>query len=637
MAESIAIKDGDLERRSFSGRAVIVFVGITTLFLILFARMVQLQVVDHSEYSSRSESNRVHVKPVAPRRGSIFDRNGILLADNRPIFSVYVTTELVQGALDETLRQVSALVAISEDQQRRFEKRLRRKRHPFEPVLLKANLSPQEEAIVAVNRHRLPGVDVRADTVRDYPLGDLAAHAVGSVRRIDEDDLRRLDASVYAATSVVGRRGVERFYERSLHGEPGYKRVEVDARGRERETLFELPPIAGQNITLHLDANLQQAASVALGNRRGAVVAIDPKSGGILAMVSHPAYDPNEFVTGIEPERYRLLTQRRDTPLFNRAIQGRYPPGSTFKPVVGLAGISLGLVDWEDTIEDRGWFRLKNQDRIYRDWSWRPNNSGGQGVVDLHRAIYRSSNVYFYQLAAQMAVDDLPRFAAQFGYGQVTSIDVAEAAAGILPDSVWKRGAKGEVWYPGDTVNMSIGQGDLLVTPLQLATVATVIANRGRWVRPRMLLSSDKPLDEFDPPPPLPNVAGLEPEDWQRVVGAMEAVVHRGNQGYRQNGTAWAHIGMDIPYRMAGKSGTVQVVEIAQDEEYDEEALDEYQRKHAWFIAFAPVDDPVIALSVLVENGGGGSSIAGPVARAVLDAHLLGPAKESYAQLSRIH
>ncbi len=635
MAESIAIKDGEGERRSFSGRAVGVFVGITALFLVLFARMVQLQVVEHSEYQSRSENNRIHVKPVAPRRGSIFDRNGILLADNRPIFSAYITTELVVGNLGATLDAVRSLVSISEDQLGFFEKRLRRKRHPFEPVLLKANLSAGEEAIVAVNRHRLPGVDVRAETVRDYPLGDLTAHAVGSVRRIDEDDLRRLDSSIYAATSVVGRRGVELFYERSLHGEPGYKRVEVDARGRERETLFEFPPVAGQNITLHLDAELQQAASEALGDRRGAVVAIDPKSGGVLAMVSHPAYDPNEFVTGIEPTRYRALTDRRDTPLFNRAIQGRYPPGSTFKPIVGLAGISLGLVDWEDTVEDRGWFRLKNQQRIYRDWSWTPDNAGGQGIVDLHRAIYRSSNVYFYSLASQMEIDDLVGFASQFGYGRVTSIDVAEAAAGLLPDRVWKRGAKGEVWYPGDTVNVSIGQGDLLVTPLQLATVATLIANRGRWVRPRMLLSSDKSLEEFDPPPPLPPVTGLEDEDWEKIVGALEAVVHRGNMGYRQNGTAWAHIGMDVPYRMAGKSGTVQVVEIGQGEEYDEETLDEYQRKHAWFMAFAPVDDPVIALSVLIENGGGGSSIAGPVAREILDAHLIGRPDGPFAQVSR--
>ena len=309
--------------------------------------------------------------------------------------------------------------------------------------------------------------------------------------------------------------------------------------------------------------------------------------------------------------------------MFNRAINGQYAPGSTFKPIVGLAGIASGEISWQEQIEDRGWFKLPNQERIYRDWSWTANNSGGQGRVDLNRAIYRSSNVYFYDLASRIGVDRLVAFAAQFGLGQNLALDIDQASGGLLPDPIWKRGAKGEVWYPGDTVNMGIGQGDLLVTPLQLATVAGALANRGRVVQPRMLLESDGPLLELDPPPPLPGVVGPSPDDWERMVDAMEDVVHRGNQGYRQNGTAWAHIGRGIDYRMAGKSGTAQVVEIKQGEEYDEEELDEYNRKHAWFIAFAPADDPIIALSVLVENGGGGSSVAGPVAREVLDAYLL--------------
>lgn len=309
--------------------------------------------------------------------------------------------------------------------------------------------------------------------------------------------------------------------------------------------------------------------------------------------------------------------------MFNRAINGQYSPGSTFKPVVGLAALAQGVTTWNEETLDQGWFRLPGQDRIYRDWSWTAGNAGGQGQVDMHRAIYRSSNVYFYDLATRMDIDALAGFARQFGLGARLAMDIPETSAGLMPDRAWKRAARGEVWYPGDSVNVGIGQGDLLVTPLQLATVAATLANRGRVVRPRMLLASDRPMPEFDPPPPLPPVEGPSPDDWERMVDAMEAVVHRGNQGYRQNGTAWYYIGQDISYRMAGKSGTAQVVEILQGQEYDEEELDEYQRKHAWFMAFAPADDPVIALAVLVENGGGGSSVAGPVAREVIDAYLL--------------
>jgi penicillin-binding protein 2 len=379
------------------------------------------------------------------------------------------------------------------------------------------------------------------------------------------------------------------------------------------------------DVTLHLDSRLQIAATAALGERRGAIVALDPATGGILALVSNPGYDPNLFVTGISSEQYDDMVDSVQTPLFNRAVNGQYSPGSTFKPVVALAGISNDVITWEDEIEDPGWFKLPNQDRIYRDWSWRPGNSGGQGTVDLNRAIYRSSNVFFYNLASRLTIAQLGAFASQFGIGQQLAVDVADASDGLMPDPIWKMGAKGEVWYPGDNVNLGIGQGDLLVTPLQLATMAMVIANRGRVVRPRMLnLFGDAPTPmEYEPHRAPPDVAGPNPDDWERMVDAMEDVVHRGNKGYGQNGVAWAHIGRNIDYRMAGKSGTSQVVEIKQGEEYDEEQLDEFKRKHAWFIAFAPADAPKIVLAVLVENGGGGSSVAGPVAREVLDFYML--------------
>lgn len=622
MPHSLSIKDSFSERQIFSGRSLVMFVIAAVLVLILVARLVQLQVLEYDTYQTRSDDNRIQVQPLAPPRGLIYDRHGVLLADNRSQLSLSIVRERVVD-FDALLNELRELVEISEADVEGFGKRLKRRRRPYEPVALKLALNEEEQAVLAVNRHRLMGVEVTPQLVRNYPFESLFAHAVGSVRRVAEDDLQRLDPVRYSATKFIGRRGVERFYEHSLHGEVGYRRVETDAHGLVRRELEVNRPTAGQNITLQLDSRLQIAASAALGQRRGAVVALDTRSGGVLAMVSSPSYDPNAFVLGMSSEQYREVTGSRDIPLFNRAINGQYAPGSTFKPVVGLAGLANGVMDWEEEIDDRGAFRLPGQRRIYRDWSWRPGNSGGQGITNLHRAIYRSSNVFFYNLSTRMDVDQLSAFAAQFGYGQATAVDIADASSGLLPTRSWKRGAKGEPWYPGDNVNFGIGQGDLLVTPLQLATVAAVIANRGGWVRPRVLLASDGPLVEYDPPRPMPRVQGASPDDWERMVDAMEDVVHRGNKGYRQNGTAWAYIGRDISYRMAGKSGTAQVVGIKQGEEYDEEELDEYQRKHAWFIAFAPADDPVIAVAVLVENGGGGSSVAAPVVREVLDAYLL--------------
>ena len=617
------LKDVDQERRDFASRTLLVFLVVAVMCCVLIARMVWLTVFKHDEYRTISEDNRIQMFGVPPPRGRIYDRGGNLLADNVPVFSIFVIPELAED-VDATLSEIRSLVELSDEEIEAF-RTLASESYPHAPVRVKLHITPQERAIVEVNRHRLNGVLVKPDTVRYYPYGEVMAHAVGSVRRKTAEDIRRLDRRRYSRTQFVGKRGVEAFYEHSLHGEPGSRQVEVDAHGREQRELDRNPPIPGQNLTLHLDASLQVAAGEALGERRGAVVAIDPRSGGILAMASEPGYDPNLFVTGLDASVYDELVNSPKKPLFNRAANGRYAPGSTFKPVVGLAALATGVTDWQRTIVDNGEYRLPNSRRVFRDWSWTKDNTGGQGVVDLNRAIYRSSNVYFYDLGAKLPVDALPRFAAQLGYGQVLSIDVADAAPGLLPDSDWKMGARGEGWYPGDNVNLSIGQGDLLATPLQLATVAAIIANRGRVVRPRMLLDNDANLPEFKDDDVVGRVAAEElgVDDWQRMVDAMEAVVHLGNQGYRQNGTAWAYIGQDIAYRMAGKSGTAQVVGIAQGEEYNEEELDEFSRKHAWFIAFAPVDEPRIAVCVLVENGGSGSSVAGPVAREVIDHYLL--------------
>ena len=618
----LSIKDPMLEKQLFFNRAAVLYIFVVLLLGALLLRMVQLQVWEYETYQTRSDQNRIQVQPLAPPRGLIFDRHGEVIADNRVISSLSLVTERIDN-LARAIQKLSDVVGITPAEISEFEKRLERKRRPYEAIVLREALDEEEIAVLAVNRHQFAGVEITSEQVRSYPYGDLLAHTIGSVRRVTEDDLQSLDEVRYSGTRFVGKLGVEKYYERSLHGEVGYQQVETDAHGRIRQVLDIQPPIAGHNITLHLDNRLQIVASAALGQRRGSVVALDPRSGGILAMVSQPGYDPNLFVSGMSTQQYVELSESRYTPLFNRAINGQYAPGSTFKPIVGLAGVVNEVTSWDEIIEDNGSFRLPGQKRLYRDWSWRRNNSGGQGKVDLRRAIYRSSNVYFYDIASRMEPEQLVGFAHQFGFGRDLSVDVAGASTGLLPDPVWKKGYKGEVWYPGDNVNMGIGQGDLLVTPLQMATVAAILANRGRIVRPRMLLASDTILSEVDAPVDLGRVQGPTPEDWENMVAGMEDVVHRGNKGFRGNGTAWAYIGRDISYRMAGKSGTAQVVEIKQGEEYEEEELEEFNRKHAWFIAFAPVDKPVIALAVLVENGGGGSSVAAPVARQVLDAFLL--------------
>ncbi|MFK7915550.1 MAG: penicillin-binding protein 2, partial [Pseudomonadales bacterium] len=472
------LKDQALERRLFFSRALIAFVVVLVLAGVLAGRYIELQLVKHETYKTRSEDNRIQMQPLPPVRGQIFDRNGVPLAENQAIYELSLVSERIDD-FDRTLTELSMLVELDVSAVEAYERANKRKRRPFAPVTLKGGLNEEEVALLAVNRHRLPGVQVGSRMVRKYPFGELFAHVLGSVRRINERDLARLDPKMYGASNFVGKRGVEKFYEGSLHGQPGYQQVETDAHGRIRATVKVEPAIAGHNITLQLDNRLQIAASAALGERRGAVVAIDPRSGGIIAMVSNPGYDPNLFVTGIGVEQYRALSESRDVPLFNRAINGQYAPGSTFKPVVGLAGLSHGVISWDEIINDNGFFKLPDQDRVYRDWSWTRDNTGGQGKVDMRRAIYRSSNVYFYDLGTRLEANQIAGFARRFGLGQATAIDVADASSGLVPDPIWKRGAKGEVWYPGDNVNYGIGQGDLLVTPLQLATMASVIANRG--------------------------------------------------------------------------------------------------------------------------------------------------------------
>lgn len=621
MSLELSIKDPGREQDMFAGRAITLFVVVVLMFGVLVARLVTLQIVEHETYQSRADDNRSKIQTLAPSRGMIYDRNGRILADNKTSFSLAIVPERTDD-LDALLDSIVEILTLTPQHLERIRNALDKPRRPDSAVVVLEALSEKQVAMLAVNRHRLRGVEVTSQLIRSYPMGELAAHAVGSVRRLTKEDLRTVEPVQYSGSQFIGKRGVEAFYEKSLHGKVGYQKVETDAFGRVRRVLEVQGAQTGQNLTLHLDSRLQVASVAALGERRGAIVALDPRTGGVLAMVSQPSYDPNLFVTGMSISTFDDLASSIYLPLFNRAVNGQYAPGSTFKPVVGLAGISSGVTHWPETIEDKGWFQLPGQERVYRDWSWTKDDSGGQGKVDLNRAIYRSSNVYFYDLASRMEIGSLLEFASQFGLGRNVAVDIPEASTGLLPTPEWKRKAKNQPWYPGDSVNLGIGQGDLLATPMQMATVAAAIANRGKVVRPKMLLSSDVSIDEVGTIDELPSVLGLDGEDWELMIDAMENVVHRGGQGFRGNGTAWAYIGQQIGYRMAGKSGTAQVVEITQGEEYDEEQLSEFRRKHAWFIAFAPVDDPTIALAVLVENGGGGSSVAAPVAKAIIDAHL---------------
>ena len=634
MAPELSIKDQNREIELFVGRATTLFLLVVLMLGLLIYRMLELQLWNHDTYKTRSDDNRIRVQTLAPPRGLIFDRNGRLLADNQNASSLALVIDKMPEP-PKSLDRIGSLLELTNTQRSEMIARVESNRRPDTPLLVVDSLTEEQVARLAVNRHLMPGIEVVNRLVRHYPYSEIAAHAVGSVRRLSAEDLRRVDPVQYSATEFIGKRGVEAYYEDTLHGQVGYQKAESDALGRLRQTLDVQSPTAGKNLHLHLDIDLQRAGVAALAGRRGAVVALDPRDGGVLAMVSQPSYDPNFFVTGMSTAVFDSLSTSKYVPLFNRATNGQYAPGSTFKPIVGLAGIGLSATTWDTVIEDRGAFQLPGQEREYRDWSWTKENSGGQGMVDLRRAIYRSSNVYFYDLASRIPVQDLVDFAAQFGLGRDMSVDIPAAGSGLLPDPVWKQGAKGLPWFPGDSVNMGIGQGDLLATPLQMAVVAATLANRGRLVQPRMMRGIDAP-ESGDGQSSLPStqiaLKQVSTQDWESMVTALEDVVHRGNQGFRGNGTAWAYIGQDIDYRMAGKSGTAQVVEISQGEEYDEETLSEFDRKHAWFIAFAPVENPTIALAVLVENGGGGSSVAAPVARAVIDAHMQKMESERVAQ-----
>ncbi|WP_372964952.1 penicillin-binding protein 2 [Marinobacter sp.] len=604
-------KDTAAERRLFQRRALVMLIFVIVLMSGLLVRMYQLQIVEHEIYTTLSDKNRVQVQSVPPPRGLVYDRNGILMAENRPVFSLTIVPERA-GPIDETLARLAAIIDIEDEDLERFRKRLKEPRRPYQEIPLFYDLGEDDIAKMAVHRHEFPGVEVEAELVRYYPHSELTAHALGFVGRINREELQKIDPVNYAGTHYIGKSGIERFYEKVLHGRVGYQHVETNARGRILRVLERENPVPGEDIQLHLDLRLQKKAHELLEGRRGAIVAIEPATGGILALASVPGFDANKFVTGISVADYRGLSESIDKPLFNRALRGQYPPGSTIKPMMAVAALDSGVTTRERKIWDPGYYQLREGGRRYRDWK-----RSGHGWIDLKGSVAQSCDVYFYDVAVEMGVDTMHKYLSAFGFGEDATLDVAGALSGLLPSSDWKRAVRNEPWYPGDSVNMGIGQGFFLATPLQLATATALVANRGEWVEPRLLkdIRGDRSADEFLPKETHTPLTLKDNSDWEYVVDTMEEVMH----GARGTARAAAR---GASYRMAGKTGTAQVFSLAQDEEYDAEEIRERLRDHALFVGFAPADNPQIAVAVIVENGGGGSSVAAPVGRGLFDAWL---------------
>lgn len=613
MALRLTLKDPAREAYMFKGRAVVAAVATAIMLAILFTRMFYLQVLGHQHYATLSNNNRVSIQPIAPTRGLIFDRNGVVLAENLPTYSLDLVPERVAD-MDAMVALLASLIDISDSDRERFEDDRKRTRR-FEGVTLRFKLTDEEVARIAVNRHRLPGVEIKSQLTRHYPQGPLTAHTVGYVGRINERELQNLkEPSNYSATNRIGKVGVERSHEDELHGKVGYQQVETNARGRILRVLERTPPVPGKDLHLSIDVALQRAARQAFGNDRGALVAIDPTDGAVLALVSMPDYDTNLFVNGIDTATYNSLTRSRSQPLFNRALRGQYPPGSTTKPFVGLAGLELDEYEPNEKILCKGYYTLNGDERHYRDWK-----KEGHGFVEIDKAITESCDVYFYDLSLRLGIDRLSNYMQQFGFGHKTGIDIGGEAGGLMPTEEWKLRTRREPWFPGETLITGIGQGFMLATPLQLAANTAALAMNGERYRPHVVKSLTDPAtgkETKTEPEALSPVPIINPSNWDLILQSMKNVVHG------LHGTA-RRIGYTAPYRIGGKTGTAQVFGIGQDEEYVEEEVTKLLRDHALFISYAPADAPRIAVGVIVENGGSGGAVAAPIAREVMDAYLL--------------
>lgn len=615
MNKQVEFKNHQREIFHFRLRLVVSIGFVLVLLAILLVRFIYLQAVRHSYYQTLAESNRIFIVPIVPNRGLILDRNGVELARN---FSGY-TLEIKPNKtadVDATINELSTLIEVSQKDRKRFKKQLTESRN-FETLMIRSRLSDEEAARFVAQQYRFPGVEIKARLFRDYPFGEKTAHLIGYIGRINQTDMKLLEdselAANYRGSDYIGKTGLEQSYESELHGTTGMEQVEVDAGGRAVRMLSSTAPVSGNTLVLSIDVKLQEIAEQSFGNYRGALVAIDPNNGDVLAFVSKPGYDPNPFIEGIDTQSWDELNNSPDVPLNNRALRGQYPPGSTIKPFMALAGLNFNTRTPEETISDQGVFYLPGSSRQYRDWK-----VGGHGGVNMFKAIAVSCDTYFYGLATELGIDNIFNYLSRFGFGKKTGIDMEGETPGLLPSQQWKMKRYQQIWYPGDTVSVGIGQGYNLVTPLQLAFATATLANNGVAYKPhlvrevRSLRSSENRFIAKDP------IYGLniDPAHLDLVKRAMVAVTQPG-------GTA-VYASLGAPYRIAGKTGTAQVIAMKQGEKYDAEKIDERHRDHAWFIAFAPAEQPKIALVVLVENGGHGGGTAAPIARKVLDYYLLG-------------
>ncbi|MEM7026976.1 MAG: penicillin-binding protein 2 [Pseudomonadota bacterium] len=612
MAREFKLKDHEYESLLIARRVYFAGLVIAILIAILIARVFYLTVIQHDHYSTLATSNRVKIAPIPPIRGLIYSRDGILLAENKPSFSLEIVPEQISD-MEQLITNLQQLISINVDDINRFNKALKKQRR-FESVPIRFNLNEDEVAVFSVNRHRFPGVDVVAGLNRHYPYSSDLVHVLGYVARIDEDDITRINESNYTGTTHIGKLGVEKSYENTLHGDVGYQQVEVNVQGRVIRVLERTAPRPGDNIHLTIDVSLQLIALNALAGRRGSIVAMDTRNGDVLTFVSSPGYDPNKFVNGIDSKSYSALLTSKDKPLINRTIQGKYPPGSTIKPMMGLIALDAGVRNFSQESWCPGWYSLKGHSHRYRDWK-----KEGHGHTGLHKAITQSCDVYFYILAYELGIDRIHKGLSEFGLGDITGIDIGGEASGLLPSKEWKKRALGQPWYPGETLIMGIGQGYALTTPLQLAYATAIVANRGKVVTPRLVNRTSNVITNESNQLPVKFTESVSIDNqnyWDQIIQSMRDVVHG------QGGTAWRS-GLNAGYEFAGKTGTAQVISIAQDQEYKEEEIAEEFQDHALFIAFAPVEKPEIAIAIIVENGGGGSKTAAPIARQMLDHYML--------------
>ncbi len=613
----IELRDAQLEIYRFRTRLAIASVFVLLMFGALAARFTYLQVVKHDHFHTLAEANRISIVPIVPNRGIITDRNGVVLAHNYSAYTLEITPGRIRD-LEALINDLATIVDISARDRRRFKKLLEESKN-FESLPIRTRLSEEEIARFAANRYRFPGVDINARLFRQYPHAELFSHVVGYIGRINERDMTQLEESEqisnYRGTDHIGKIGIEQRYERHLHGTTGVEEVENDAAGRAVRSLSRKSPVSGNNLILTLDAKLQEVAYRAFGDYRGALVAIDPRSGAILALMSKPGFDPNLFVDGIDAQSWAEINESLDKPMNNRALQGAYPPGSTFKPFMALAGLELGKRSPSYTINDPGYFTMAGAGHQWRDWK-----KGGHGAVDLHKSLVISCDTYYYGLANDLGIDNIFNFIGQFGFGKRTGIDIDGEAVGILPSQAWKMRRFKQKWFAGDTISVGIGQGYNIATPLQLAHGMAVIAANGAVYRPHLVqgIQDSRTSQLQSMASQLVATVPMKPDHLERVKKALIDVT-------RPGGTA-ARAGAGTPYTFAGKTGTAQVVSMRGG--YSESRVHERHRDHAWFIAYAPAENPTIAIAVLAENGGHGGATAAPIARKLFDYYLLGKQPE---------